>query len=295
MHQNRRIARSLFVLLMALLFSSPFFFGASHAHAAPLTTSVCAVGTGGCAAETAWTMPGFTVHGVETGVVTSSPNYAGTGSYLQKFIEVRNTYTHIQIGMTSNAYPCDSHVDFYYMTTTSAGTTIKCFLMNTNDYNNRVLLKLSYFVSNGGGWFITISTDHNVYCNNPAPCTYTSIADSHASTSLDSLDYQQILGNDSFSGDAIWGTDWDTNEYFDGSTWTFDGQYAGRLDGKSANTLLTNSNGTYQSYNMGYGAIEPQIPPQMYWDSPPSGSSNSGGSLYTCDYSTNANSCILGG
>lgn len=282
MHRNRSIV-TLNVALMLVIALGLFVFNVGSAAAKPFAnTTVCddSGANPACFAHTSWS-PSFTVHGITTTVELSAPNYSGS-DYFLKDIVVKNGLSTVIVGESSNIN-CGQSVDFFY----SANGITRCFLANTNDYNLDAVFKIGYFVSNGGGWFITITGKNNIYCN---ACP---VSDSNSSVSINSVSYEQTLGNPSFGGHAIWGSDWVNNQFFDGSGWLFDGQN-GDMTGAQATTTLTNDVNTFSHSNLGSGTVSSAIPPQMYWNSPPNGSTNNGGSLYTCDYDSTTNSCTIG-
>ena len=266
---KRMVTICLVVLALLCTFLLP---GPTHAQGTrAMTTTACWPNP--CQAYASWG-PHLSLHGAATTVETSTPNYGGTGNNFDKDLAIVTGAGYIDIGQESNnggTVSCGSGNYYYYEVNDSGASARHCFPVPSGDDNKDVLFKVSYYASNGGGWFIWIQGNGGYLCT-PTPCTYNTISDSYSSSPVTTVTYTQTLANSSFSGHAIWGTDWINNQYFF-TSWNY---------WNSASSI---------SLYRGDGGNPP--PPQMYWNSNPNGSLNNGGSLYSCDYETGT-SCTIG-
>lgn len=254
--------------------------GLVHAkHFIPASTTACSASFDFCTSVSDWNS-GVSIHGAATTVEVSNPSVSGSDFY-DKFMQFGHTgsypeYT-MSVGQGVNLAGCGSG-DYYYFDYSDTSTSIhvtKCFPVPSGDVNNFTTFKSSYFVSNGGGFFIWITNSHGTnYCT-PTPCTYSTVSDSNATTPANDNQLDQEYKKSSFSGHAVWGVEFDDNQFFT-TSWGYD----------ATTSIITNKNIN--------GQVPPNNPPpQMYWNPAPNGSNNNGGNLHACEYDSGT-TCITG-
>lgn len=258
-------------LVVAILMAFLVFVPVSYAQSRlPDTSATC--GTN-CYAQQEW--GSLSVHGATTAVQANVPNYSGSNSFYQA-LDVTTSNGYVAVGIESNngfGVSCGSGDHFFYQIYDQpSGPVSQCFSVLSGEGNNYATFQISYYVSNGGGWFIHLIANGDIKCK-PTPCTYNAISDSNATAAINDVQLQQSLVHpSSFSNHQIWGTDWNDNGYFTGS-WSF---------------FNTSGSGVDFLSNLG-GSVPP---PQMYWQTDPS-KNVTGGNLYSCDYSSGTG-CTIG-
>lgn len=268
---KKRIGLALAILAMGVFFvGSPSL--SKRANAMPLSNSLCNVSLGGCQAIASWS-PFPSQHGMATTVEVDNPGQSGFQSYI-KFIRLwtSSNNTEAYVGVIKGNLNCNNGnlTYFWEIDRNGAPYNSSCFkTVPAGDINQFATFKISYYVSHGGGFFFWVFGHGGNWCN---PC---GAADSDATASVTSTDMDFWINYSSFSGHQVWGSEWDDNQYFNGTSWLYD-----------------NATSSIEKDNNNGGNHGP--PPQMYWSSVPDGSTNNGGSLYSCLYDSNANFCSIG-
>ena len=239
-----------------------------QSHAMPATTTSC-TNSPGCVAYQLWNS-GVSDHGSATNVQMSGAN----DTYFAEYIYDASTHATERVGVEKGSGFCPgSNLHWFYQDSSSNGTTTGCpGDVNTNDINNGIFLSISYYVSNGGGFFFVAEGNFDAPCPATNPC---SIGDSNGPTPFTASIYYVENQTGSFTGHHMWGIDFSRNQYFNNGVWAF--------DGTSGSQVRTHS-----------GCSSNCTPPQMYWKNPPNGNSNNGGDLYACLYDSTSNSCTIG-
>lgn len=252
--------------LVTLFMAVPRAQAHPRAQALPTANSDCQLD---CDAYAYWN-GSSTNHGNGSTFTVDNPGGSGFVFYDKSVTESNANGYVISLGVDNN-FECKG-LSFYFSVSINNNTLFTdCKAVPTGpngDINKLALFQLSYFVSNGGGIFYTVSGytgsiwDHKAYA-----CSGCTQAFNHVENDFDISYYP------SFTGHAVWGGEWVDNQYFDGA-WHY----------------VTISNPPHLSYN---GQTNQGPPPQMFWFSPPNGSNN-GGDLWSCLYDSTTNSCNLG-
>jgi hypothetical protein len=250
----------------------------AHAKTAtPLTTTNC--GLQGCVAT--WSEYPITTHGVGSDFTIDNPSI-GTGEFYAKSIEVAKDYTVFETAGIEKNGSCGSAL-WYFYDYDQAPTHPVCYkVVPSQDINTTITIKLSYYASNGGGGFVYILSRSGSSCN---PCGY---AASNLTTFFNESIRQTDLAKPSFSGHFVWGGKWVNNRYVsDKGTWQF--------EGNGGTTTLVDGSGHSNGDNSICGQSFPTVPPpDMCYSSYPNGSSNNGGTIYSCEYDSSINDCTQG-
>lgn len=166
---------------------------------------------------------------------------------------------------------CDNNLSAFYVDTTPGG--IKSYgcqdISNVNgDINSQMNLEVDDYLSNGGGihlWFYFPGTLTYYIC--AGACTI--VTNNTNTFQYNGFTEQLITG--SFTNHKVWGSSWTGNQYDS-----------------------TSGNGWHYQSNSG-NPVSAGNPVQMGWHSSPNGSSNGGGTMYSCAYPSGTyTSCVLG-
>lgn len=207
-----------------------------------------------------------TNHGNGSTFTVDNPGGSGFQYYTKAVFESNANGYYIGLGVDHN-YSCKS-LSFVFTVVIHGNTLITdCTPVPNKDINQLALFQLSYYASNGGGIFYTVSGYTGSIWNHKA------YACSGCTQAFNYVANDFVIAYNSFTGHAVWGGAWVDNQYFDGA-WHYD----------------TNSNPPILLYG---GGASNGPPPQMFWFSPPNGSNN-GGDLWSCLYDSTSNSCNLG-
>ncbi len=186
--------------------------------------------------------------------------------WFREILLYNGTFSQLFLGVTkSNTYiNALCGVGLYYIAYLATNTTkdLKCAQVPGGDINQESRFQVNPYVSNGGGMLVQIWNGVGVN----RITDYISYADG-APRNFSKIDLQEIMA-DTISGHEVWGSEWQQNDWVQGN-----GHFV-------AQTVKGTQSGG--------------VPPQMYWNVPPS-PNYPGGDLYSCDYDSTSNQCTLNG
>lgn len=250
----------LLTFLSSFLLTSPSYAKSLSAKSPSLTCYYC---------ESLQTWPG-TVHGAKSFFTVSNPGGSGFGNFSRYIIlnpasNCNNCYL-VEVGI-DKGFNCPAGAVYYYylLYNNGYGTTYRnCYKADSADINSSATFGASYYVSNGGGTMVYIT---NTFAGDDdcSPCSFPtrSLGQTFSSIVL----HEEI--NATWTGHEVWG-----------STWTY-------------NLWQNVRDGSWNYQNNEGSGISAANPPQMYWNIAPTGGSNDGGQMVSCDYDTGTR-CTIG-
>ncbi len=206
--------------------------------------------------------------------IVSNPGFSQNGvSYFRELYMEGGISGLVEVGEVKWAYTGSGGIcgnstalQYFFDAYNTNGLLLKsdCVNVPSADINNLIQFQMGFYVTNGPGmWFEVEDGAIGAFDHCSDPCFVKG-----ALTTYDYLGLQENM-TDYVTGHQVWGSEWLNNEF------------------------QANINGNPWEY---FGAAAPPNAPnpvQMYWHADPMGSSNNGGILYSCVYSSGSE-CTLG-
>lgn len=260
---------SLLILVSLLLPATRHF----SAKASPSTSEI----VGQISADTRWAGG---VRGVQVNFTLSNPSVnCANGEGYERYVALPQSTSsdysvyagEVLCANTDNLWGCTNDTLSVFLEIDSPSGqplyTVCDSPLSNNDVNKLVDYQIDDYTSGGGGVNVwekgEFSGHHYNSCN---PCSYFF----GRTNTFGSITLYEIMSTANFTGHRVWGSEWVNNQY----------------DSTSGNGWHFQGNG---------GTVVAGDPVQMGWHSVPAGSSNNGGTLYSCVYSSGTyTSCVLG-